>query len=209
MVQFHGFKFTILPAWVKRFDLLFSCQPGPPAPSHPDRDTGRPETNDRAEAPRFPLFDREPFRPVTGFFPDSPTNVVVNGAVGPSSPTQKTMSETETPAPLPTSPLDASGPGELIASQTLCVWRSAALNLEPLASASTHRGPLQPGPRSRTLQRLRGEVVLRCHRQLLRPVLVRRLFREQQPVYVWADMQRKVCQNLTHLDKRVLDHNET
>lgn len=76
-----------------------------------------PETDGQVGTPRFPLFDREPFRPVTEFFPDPASNVVVNGAVGPSSPSQRTMSETETPTPLPTSPLGASEPGELVVSE--------------------------------------------------------------------------------------------
>lgn len=125
MVPFRRLWLTILPGWLKRFwYVLLSLQPGPPAPSHPERDTSRPETDDRSETPRFPLFDREPFRPVTEFFPDPANNVVVNGAIGPSSPTQKTSSETETPTPfpLPTSPLDASGPGESIRSHTLKAW---------------------------------------------------------------------------------------
>lgn len=95
--------------------ISFSAlQPGPPA-SVPDREPitpQRPPTPDdrsSSEIQRFPLFDREPFRPVTEFMPqfdmqDPTNNVVMTGAIGPAGPTLKTPSEERIPAPLPPTP---------------------------------------------------------------------------------------------------------
>lgn len=93
---------------MKSFSVLL--QPGPPA-SHRDREPivpQIPETDDRSSSDiqRFPLFDREPFRPVPELFPQfgrkDPTNhMVVTGAVGPAGPTLKALSEEKTPTPFP------------------------------------------------------------------------------------------------------------
>ncbi|XP_035527728.1 collagen, type XXVIII, alpha 1b [Morone saxatilis] len=82
--------------------------PRPPG-SQPDREPIaplRPKTDDRSssEIQRFPLFDREPFRPVTEFLPQfdmkDPTNrMVMTGAIGPAGPTLKTPPEEKTPPP--------------------------------------------------------------------------------------------------------------
>lgn len=94
--------------WMKASCVPF--QPGPPA-SHQDREPPtpqRPKTDDRSssETHRFPLFDREPFRPVTEFFPqfdikDPINHVVVTGAIGPAGPTLRAPSEEKTPTPFP------------------------------------------------------------------------------------------------------------
>ncbi|XP_054478041.1 collagen, type XXVIII, alpha 1b [Anoplopoma fimbria] len=86
--------------------------PGPPA-SQPDRE---PKTDDRdtSETPRFPLFDREPFRPVTELFPkfdmkENNDHVVMTGAMGPAGPTLRALpEEREQPAMPPTPPALAS-----------------------------------------------------------------------------------------------------
>lgn len=104
---------------MKPFSVAF--QPGPPA-SHQDREPltpQRPKMDDRSssEIQRFPLFDREPFRPVTEFFPQfdikDPNHVVVTGAIGPAGPTLRAPPEEKTPTPFPPPLLppdsDASG----------------------------------------------------------------------------------------------------
>lgn len=105
-------------------DVPLSLQPSPPAPSYPDGDTSRPETEDRVESPWFPVFDREPFRPE--FYPDPINNIVPNGAIGPSIPTQRTSPETEKPTSStpPESPLDVSGPGEITHNQCLVMFEA-------------------------------------------------------------------------------------
>ncbi len=81
-------------------------QPGPPA-SQPGRDRGapqRPKTDDgpASEVQRFPLFDREPFRPVTEFLPqfdmkDPTDRSAMTGANGPPGPTLRALPEERTP----------------------------------------------------------------------------------------------------------------
>lgn len=98
-------------------------QPGHPA-SHRHRQPitpHRPKTDDRSGIPRFPLFDREPFRPVTEFFPqfdikDTTNHVVVTGAIGPAGPTLRAPPEEKTPTPFPP-PLHHSDTGN-------CLWTS-------------------------------------------------------------------------------------
>ncbi|XP_038566524.1 collagen, type XXVIII, alpha 1b [Micropterus salmoides] len=109
--------------------------PGPPAPQ-PKREPitpQRPRMDDRnsLDTQRFPLFDREPFRPVTEFLPQldlkDPTNhMVMTGAIGPAGPTLKSEPEEKTPPPLATTP-------PLLPSDTY-------------VSAENCGHPLDPGP---------------------------------------------------------------
>ncbi|KAM3614078.1 uncharacterized protein V6R79_009784 [Siganus canaliculatus] len=105
--------------------------PGPPA-SYPDREPiapQRPNTDDRSssEIQRFPLFDREPFRPVTEFLPlsdikDDTNHLMETGAVGPEGPTIKVQpEEKKPPPPLPPTPtqLHSETSGAERCSQTL------------------------------------------------------------------------------------------
>ncbi|XP_068426632.1 collagen, type XXVIII, alpha 1b [Clinocottus analis] len=98
--------------------------PGPPA-SQPDREpvaVPRPKTDDgmASETPRFPFFDREPFRPVTEFLPpfdmkDNNGRVGTTGAIGPAGPTLRVPEETTQP---PTSP--PLQPADTLASAERC-----------------------------------------------------------------------------------------
>ncbi|XP_070691171.1 collagen, type XXVIII, alpha 1b [Pempheris klunzingeri] len=100
--------------------------PGPPA--SPDRDPVtplRPKTDDRSssEIQRFPLFDREPFRPVTEFLPqldmkDPTHHVVMTGAIGPAGPTLKAPHAEKTPRPSPQTP--ARLPSDAFVSAERC-----------------------------------------------------------------------------------------
>ncbi|XP_068562991.1 collagen, type XXVIII, alpha 1b [Cebidichthys violaceus] len=106
--------------------------PGPPA-SQPAREPialPRPKTDDRidSETPRFPYFDREPFRPVTEFLPgfgktDNNDHVVMTGAVGPAGPTLRAPSEekTQPPPPPPTPPTPPLLPPDTYASAERCI----------------------------------------------------------------------------------------
>ncbi|XP_068179666.1 collagen, type XXVIII, alpha 1b isoform X2 [Antennarius striatus] len=91
--------------------------PGPPA-SHPNWEP-RPTTINRpaSETQRLPLFDWEPFRPVTEVLPAAhPTNHMVTGAIGPNGPILRAPFEekTTTTPMLPSPALVPEGCGLLL-----------------------------------------------------------------------------------------------